>query len=73
MITGIRKGTSSNVYCVAEATYTVNNSGGFSNRGLRTICYTTSELNKSSTGWTHIIKMDDIYGAGNLTNYKPYW
>jgi len=73
MITGIRKGTSSNVYCVAEATYTVNNSGGFSNRGLRTICYTTSELNKSSTGWTHIIKMDDIYGTGNLTNYKPYW
>lgn len=73
MIIGVKKNTGSNNYCVGEATYTMNTSGGYSHRGLRTICYTTNELYNSSTGWTHIIKMDDIYGKGNLTNYKPYW
>ena len=73
MIIGITKINNKQTYAVAEATYYRNSDGTFSTRGLRVVSYYTDQLYNSSVGWTHVIKMDDIYGEGNLTNYKPYW
>ena len=73
MVIGIVSNGNNTNYYVSEATYTLGTYANYSYRGLRTVMYTTSELYNSSVGWTHVVKMDDIYGDGNLTNYKPYW
>ena len=70
MIIGITTSNGREVYAVAEATYTKNSNNI---RGLRVVSYYTEQLYNSSVGWTHVVKMDDIYGEGNLTNYDPYW
>lgn len=70
MIIGVTTSNSKKLYAVAEATYTKNSNNI---RGLRVVSYYTEQLYNSSVGWTHVVKMDDIYGEGNLTNYDPYW
>ena len=73
IILGVTTSNGRKVYAVAEATYYRNSDGTFSTRGLRVVSYYTEQLYNSSVGWTHVVKMDDIYGEGNLTNYDPYW
>ena len=70
MIIGVTTSNSKKLYAVAEANYTKNSNNI---RGLRVVSYYTEQLYNSSVGWTHVVKMDDIYGEGNLTNYDPYW